>query len=69
MTEPNLQETRELMLGTWIAVALIVESLIDGGAIPREELLCLLAKAEELAQNRRRTAIAGVRLLIERGFG
>jgi hypothetical protein len=50
-------------------MALIVETLIDRGIVTREELLCLLAQAEGLARDRRRTAIAGIRLLIERGFG
>jgi hypothetical protein len=36
-------ETRELLLGTWIGVALIVELLIARLDLPREELLLALA--------------------------
>ena len=68
MAEIGLQETRELLLGTWIAVALTVEVLIDRELICREDLLLALAQAESLATDKRRTAIAGMRLLIERGF-
>jgi hypothetical protein len=69
MIELELQETPELLLGTWVTMALLVEILIDRGTVTREELLCLLAQAEGLSRDRRRTAIAGVRLLVERGFG
>lgn len=62
-------ENRELLLGTWIAIALIVELLIEKYDLPREELMLLLADAEAVALGRRRTALAGMRLLIERGFG
>ncbi len=62
------QETRELLLGTWTAIALITEVLIDGEMVEREDLLRLLGAADQIARDRRRTAIAGIRLLIERGF-
>jgi hypothetical protein len=62
-------ETQELLLGTWVAVALLVEMLVDRGLVPREELLLLLGSAEVLACDSRRTALAALRLLVERGFG
>ena len=70
MAELSVKETRELLLGTWISVALIVEVLIERHDLPREELLLLLSDAQAAAPRRpTRTAIAGMRLLIERGFG
>jgi hypothetical protein len=68
MAELSVDETRELLIGTWIAVALIVEVLIKRYDVPREELLLLLAEAEAAAKGKRTTALAGLRLLIERGF-
>jgi hypothetical protein len=67
--ELGLQETRELLLGTWIGVALLVEMLVAKDLISREELLLLLSDAEEAAYSERRTSLAGLRMLIERGFG
>jgi hypothetical protein len=59
-------ELQELFLGTWTSMALIVESLIKQALLPRSELLQALQDAQALARDRRRTAIAGVRLLIQR---
>jgi hypothetical protein len=67
--ELGLQETRELLLGTWIGVALVVEMLVAKDLISREELLLLLGDAEDAASRERRTSLAGLRMLIERGFG
>lgn len=67
-TQDQQDEVHELMLGTWIVLALVIEIMIDRGTFRREELSHLLAQAEGLAEDRRRTAIAGVRLLMERGF-
>lgn len=69
MAELSAKETRELLLGTWTAIALIVESLIKRDSLSREELMLALAEAQAAApRDRRRTAFAGLRLLIERGF-
>jgi hypothetical protein len=62
-------ETRELLIGTWIVVAIIVEKLIERGIVSREELLSVLSEAQATAPDRRATTFAGLRLLIERGFG
>ena len=67
--ELGLQETRELLLGTWIGVALLVEMLVAKQLISREELLLLLGDAEDAVCRERRTSLAGLRMLIERGFG
>ena len=68
MDAPSIDETRELLIGTWIAMAMIVEILVEQELVSREELLLLLSRAETAACDRRSTAIAGLRLLIERGF-
>ena len=67
--ELGLQETRELLLGTWIGVALVVEMLVAKDLISREDLLLLLGDAEDAVCRERRTSLAGLRMLIERGFG
>ena len=67
--ELGLQETRELLLGTWIGVALVVEMLVAKDLISREELLLLLGDAEDAVCRERRTSLAGLRMLNERGFG
>jgi len=69
MDAPSIDETRELLIGTWIAMAMVVEMLIEQELVSREELLLLLSRAEGAAGDRRSTAIAGLRLLVERGFG
>lgn len=66
MAELGVKETRELLVGTWIGVALIVEVLIARYDLPREEVLLLLADAETAAKGERCTAIAGMRALIDR---
>lgn len=50
-------------------MALVVEALISHEPVEREDLLLLLSDAEAVAHDQRRTAIAALRLLIERGFG
>ena len=69
MDAPSIDETRELLIGTWVAMALVVEILIEQELVSREELLLLLSRAETAARDRRSTAIAALRLLVERGFG
>lgn len=68
MQELDRDDARTLLLGTWTAIALIVEVLIQQAVIPRYELLETLQEAQALAQDDRRTAIVAVRMLIER-FG
>jgi len=50
-------------------VAMVVEMLIEQELVSREDLLLLLSRAQMAASDRRSTAIAGLRLLVERGFG
>ena len=69
MDAPSIDETRELLVGTWVSMAMVVEMLIEQDLVSREDLLLLLSRAEAAARDRRSTAIAGLRLLVERGFG
>jgi hypothetical protein len=68
MSELELREARELLIGTWIGIALLADTLIEHGVLSKEELLLPLSQIEEAASDRRRTALAGIRLLISRGF-
>lgn len=68
MPELELEEARELLIGTWIGIALLADTLIEQGMISKEELLLNLSQTEEAASNKRRTSLAGLRLLISRGF-
>ena len=68
MPELELEEARELLIGTWIGIALLADTLIEHGVISKKELLVTLSQTEEAASNKRRTALAGLRLLISRGF-
>jgi hypothetical protein len=68
MSELELEESRELLIGTWIGIALLADTLIERGIVFKEELLEPLSQIEEAASDRRRTALAGLRLLISRGF-
>ena len=62
------EEVRELFIGTWTAVALITEALIQQALVSRSELLDVMQDAQSLAGDQRATSIAGVKMLIER-FG
>ena len=65
----DIDEVRELLIGTWIGVALIVERLLQSGMIAREELVLPLSQGEALAKDQRRIALTALRRLIENGFG
>jgi hypothetical protein len=58
--------TREQFMGTWAAIAVIVEVLIECGVLAREEVLEPLSAAEAVLGDDREIAIRGVRLLLER---
>jgi hypothetical protein len=64
--DPN--ETRELLVGTWTGIALIVDVLVRQGATPREHLIAALSDAEALARDRRRIALSALRKLIGYDF-
>src|SRR4051794_13453658 len=68
MSELELTEARELLIGTWIGIAHLADTLIEHGVLSRGELLRTLSQIEEVASDERRTALAGLRLLISRGF-
>jgi hypothetical protein len=68
LEEVELREARELLIGTWIGIALLADTLIEQGVLSKEEMLRPLSQIEEAASDRRRTALAGIRLLISRGF-
>lgn len=40
-------EHQELMVGTWLAIAIVADELIENGLIKRQSLLNTLTKAEE----------------------
>ncbi|MGE5270208.1 MAG: hypothetical protein ACM3JG_11110 [Thiohalocapsa sp.] len=58
-------EIRELLLGTWIGMALIAGAVSKSGALRRGALVDLLADAEALADDRRRVALSALRRLVE----
>jgi hypothetical protein len=68
MPERELTEARELLIGTWIGIAHLADTLIEHGVLSRGELLRTLSQIEEAASDKRRTALAGLRMLISRGF-
>jgi hypothetical protein len=68
MPKRELTEARELLIGTWIGIAHLADTLIEHGVLSRRELLRTLSQIEEAASDERRTALAGLRLLISRGF-
>jgi hypothetical protein len=68
LEELELREARELLIGTWIGIAHLADTLIVHGVLSRGELLRTLSQIEEAASDNRRTALAGLRLLISRGF-
>ena len=68
MSELDLREARELLIGTWIGIAHLADTLIEHRVLSRGELLRTLSQIEEAASDERRTALAGLRLLISRGF-
>ncbi len=49
MDGSSTDETRELLIGTWVGVAMIVEMLIEQGLVSREDLLLLLSRAQMAA--------------------
>lgn len=62
-------EAHELMIGTWLAMALLIEMLVDRGVVTREDLLLMFGNAELASRDTRRTAFSAMRLIVERGFG
>jgi len=68
MSELELREARELLIGTWIGIAHLADTLIEHGVLSRGELLRTLSQIEAVASDERRTALAGLQLLISRGF-
>jgi hypothetical protein len=66
MGEIGIEEMRELLVGTWAAIAVIAEVFIKAGFVAREEILEPLAAAEIAARDRRELALRGVRMLVER---
>jgi hypothetical protein len=69
MAELRADELQELFVGTWIGLAVVVEFLIDSKALSRGEVTTLLSACESAVTGRRRTAISGLRQIIESGLG
>lgn len=61
-------EMRELLIGTWTGVALIVDALVEAGAVERDAVIAPLSHAEALANDRRGVAISALRRLISKEF-
>jgi hypothetical protein len=68
MPERGRDETRELLVGTWIGIALIAEILIQQGAARREDVVSALSNAEALSRDGRRIALTALRKLTQDGF-
>ena len=68
MPERGRDETRELLVGTWIGIALITEIMIQQGAARREDVVSVLSDAEALSRDRRRIALTALRKLTKDGF-
>lgn len=60
-------EHQELLVGTWLAMAIIADQLIEGGVIDRQSLLATLTDAEEHCRGTdlRYRAIGAVRRTLE----
>src|ERR1700693_5498914 len=60
-------EQQELLVGTWLAMAIIADQLIEGGLIKRQSLLTTLTDAEEHCRgiDLRHRAIGAVRRTLE----
>jgi hypothetical protein len=69
MEQLSSDEVRELLVGTWTGIALLIESLVQARAVERGDLVLPLSQAEALAKDRRRIALTALRKLIEDGFG
>lgn len=61
-------EMRELLIGTWTGTALIIDMLVEDGAVERQNVIDRLSEAEALAKDRRGLAISALRRLIEKQF-
>jgi hypothetical protein len=64
MPEARGDEQREALVGTWFAVALIVELLIASEVTERGYIIALLSELENGARPERRTALAAIRKII-----
>ena len=63
------EEIRELLLGTWIGVALIADALIRAGLVSREDITEPLEAAEAIFTDQRRVALRALGGLIRDGLG
>src|SRR4051812_29998504 len=68
MSDLKMDEAQELLIGTWVGVALLANMLIENAVLSKDELLWTLSQIEEAASDNRRTALAGLRRLISRGL-
>jgi hypothetical protein len=64
MPEARGDELRESLVGTWFAVALILELLIASEIAEREYVAALLSELENRARPERRTALSAIRKII-----
>ncbi len=63
-----INECRELLLGTWLAIAILADALIDNGTIKRDALMDELTAVRDLCRkiDGRDVALAGVLSFLER---
>jgi hypothetical protein len=64
MPEARGDEQREALVGTWFAVALIVELLIASEVAERGYIVALLSELENGATPERRIALSAIRKII-----
>ena len=60
-------QTQELLVGTWVGIAIIAEALIDAGVIKRKALLKPLSAAEAVREDNSDWPLRVIRVLIHEG--
>ncbi len=68
MDELDLDEIRNLLLGTWIGIGLIVDTMVRAGILRRSDFVSPLATAETMARDKRRIALTALRHFVATGF-
>ena len=69
MAELKTEDVKELLVGTWIGMALIADALIRARVLHYKDLLEPLAHAEVKATGNRRIPLTVLGNLTRRGFG
>jgi len=61
---PNPDEIRQLLVGTWTAVALLADAMVRTRALHRTQFHDRLLNAASLAKDQRRTSLRAVAWLV-----